>query len=233
MKNSILVWNTRLKQHAQALTTALKANNFSVIQQPLLEILPLPIHLPANFDLGIVLSQSIWTANPNWFPSTHTKTPWFAIGASSAKCLLEDGVKNVIYPKEPGSEGLLSLKELQHVAGKTIFLAGGKDKRPLIAETLLARQAKIIEVSFYQRQTLAISETLFKDSTPQFIIAASNEMITALEAMRDRFQWINDAKLVVVSQRGYDYAIDLGFRHVLHANSAYTQDIIHTIKRHT
>jgi uroporphyrinogen-III synthase len=75
----------------------------------------------------------------------------FAVGPGTARVLAAHGVTDVITPEGQDSEALLTLPDLQDVAGKRVVIVRGVGGRPLLADTLGARGARVHYLECYRR----------------------------------------------------------------------------------
>jgi uroporphyrinogen-III synthase len=75
----------------------------------------------------------------------------FAVGPGTARALAAHGVEAVITPDGQDSEALLALPQLQDVAGRSVVIVRGLGGRPLLAETLAARGARVHFMECYRR----------------------------------------------------------------------------------
>jgi uroporphyrinogen-III synthase len=116
-----------------------------------IERLPPPAILDRarEFDLAVFVSPSaVEAAGPGrrW-PRTA------AIGAGTRQALERLGVGPVIAPKGAAdSEALLALPELQDLAGRRVLVVRGEGGRPLLADTLASRGARVEHAECYRRR---------------------------------------------------------------------------------
>ena len=75
----------------------------------------------------------------------------FAVGPGTARVLKEQGVGGVVTPDGQDSEALLALPQLAQVAGKRVVIVRGVGGRPLLADTLAARGARVTFMECYRR----------------------------------------------------------------------------------
>jgi len=75
-----------------------------------------------------------------------------AVGQGTARALRENGYATVLCPSAGAdSEALLALPELQSLAGRRVILFRGEGGRDLLAATLAARGAEVIDAVCYRR----------------------------------------------------------------------------------
>jgi uroporphyrinogen-III synthase len=75
-----------------------------------------------------------------------------AVGAGTRRSLEQHGIADVIAPRRGAdSEALLAVPEMQEIAGKHVAILRGDGGRALLAETLVARGARVEHVSCYRR----------------------------------------------------------------------------------
>lgn len=75
-----------------------------------------------------------------------------AVGKGTARALQAAGFAEVLCPQESGdSEALLALPALQNLAGQRVILFRGEGGRELLANTLSARGATVLEAVCYRR----------------------------------------------------------------------------------
>ena len=139
------------------------------------------------------------------------------IGQGSARALQELGIANVIAPTERfDSEGLLSVPELQDVAGSRVMIFRGDSGRELLGDTLRTRGAKVEHAACYQRSKPHQDAEVLLSAAPDAI------SVTSSEALRNLWQILGDqARLIlrgttlfVPHPRIAELAIQQGWQHV-------------------
>ena len=143
-----------------------------------------------------------------------------AVGKTSAKALKDLSLKAEIFPsKRFNSEALLSLEEMQDISGKNIIIFRGEGGRELLAETLKERGARVEYAECYKRSKpdADVSTLLRHWSRGEInaIVTTSNEGLHNLYDMVGQLgrQWLAKSTMIVVSERGADLAMQLGFKH--------------------
>ena len=183
---------TRPQAKAEELKHLLTASGIEAELVPLLSVNPLPTSA-WQADLNALLNQTIHglifvspiavnyfcTSLPNKL--TYLKNlPVFAIGVASARCLAGYGFANIIYPQqEENSEGLLTLAQLQNIAGQRFIIVRGSSGRELIATTLRDSSAEVHYLSVYQsmRTELSPAELSLLQQNYQAIVITSTEAL--------------------------------------------------------
>ncbi len=225
------IWNTRPTYIAKATTDCFEQVGWQVTQAPLQEIKAMAWHCTDVFEIGIVLSQAIWHVHPDWFQSLiHQPALWLAVGEASQRQLQDSGAQHVDCPDAPGSEGLLQMQALQSIQAKRIAVFGGMHKRDFLIKHLQQRGAHVRDIAMYQRVKSRLPTDLFTNTRPHIILATSNEIMARLIDQAVDWPWIREATLLVVSQRGYDYANKQGFKHLLRAKSASPAHCLEAIR---
>lgn len=167
------------------------------------------------------------------FPET---VKWAAIGAGTAKALLDAGVYYTLTPEnEWNSEGLLALPEFLKIAGKKIAIIRGVGGRELLDVALAERGAHVLSVIAYERilPTVDISDCLkrLQQSDIDRIICSSYEGISNLKILLGDSGWpyLQKIPVIVMSERIKRLAEDLGFRRIWVAHNASQTGIIDTL----
>ncbi len=160
-----------------------------------------------------------------------------AIGPGTARALSNHQINVDLMPLQHNSEGLLSLPELQLVAGKRIAIFCGDNARPLLKHTLQARGATITEASCYRREKPQMeSEDVWNIISAQ---AINSVVTTSCESLQNLFaligpkalSWISTRPLLVISERIKTLAIKMGVSKPLLAANATDQAIIEALLR--
>ncbi len=188
-----------------------------------------------NYDMAIFISSNAVKYGLEWvnqyWPQFPRGLKVFAIGPVTAEAL--DGIElNVISsPSGMQSEDLLSLPELQHVAGVKIALFRGRGGRELLANTLRDRGALIDCIETYDR---AIPDYGPKDLITSISGNDINVLcVTSLQILDSLCQLVDINKgsisllpLLVPSERIRQAALAAGFLHVFNSAGATDQAIL-------
>lgn len=156
---------SRPRAQAASLCAAIRAEGGEPLAFPLIDIAPLAHSegllasmeeldsaVLAIFVSGNAVSHALdfILARRSWPPSLAAAT----VGEQSAAALRVRGLHRVIVPQGRfDSEALLALPELaaDRVAGGTVLIFRGDGGRELMADTLQARGARVLQVSCYRR----------------------------------------------------------------------------------
>ncbi len=141
-----------------------------------------------------------------------------AIGPGTARALKDAGREEVILPLEgASSEALLEHPALQDLSGRQVLLIKGVGGRPVLADTLRERGARVIEAAVYQRRAADSSAALgaiLATGEIDAIIVTSAEALAHMSELAGtrRIAALRSAQLVVPSERVVKQAAALGFR---------------------
>lgn len=151
-----------------------------------------------------------------YWPQLPVGIDYFSVGSATASTLYDQLGVRVHVPSptagEDTSEALLALASLQQLDHQRILLVAGEGGRPLLAEALAERGAKVTRVAVYQRtlQPLApaLQARLFSGNYRALIVTSS-------ELLEHLAKWCNQAALnqplIVSSRRLATLAGILGF----------------------
>lgn len=145
-----------------------------------------------------------------------------AIGPTTAQTLTDYGVGKVLIPeKRFDSESLLSMPELQRIAGQKIMIIRGVGGRELLAKTLEKRGATVSYVECYRRINPQTSSAALYDHNAE-TVQCDAVVVTSSEAMRHLLtlveinesnaatHWLRQIKLCVNLPRVAEAANNLG-----------------------
>lgn len=152
---------TRPQPQADALAQQVRAQGGEALIYPTVRIEQDATHIAhltgasdTHWDWVMVTSQHSWDAYQQ-ARRPLTSTHWAAVGASTAGMMMHDlsPHEHVLFPQDPGSEGLLALPALhaRKIQGKNILILGGEHPRPLLENTLRQREALVTFAPIYRR----------------------------------------------------------------------------------
>lgn len=246
--NGIRVLVTRPARQAQALCNAIETLGGEVLRLPVIEISDPSDIRPAlkiinkldRFAIAIFISanavemtHALITARGAW-PATLKIA---AVGKRTAAALQHLGKHVDLMPQHGSdSEALLSLAELQDVAGKDIVIFRGEGGRELLADTLRQRGAHVEYAEVYRRMKPDVDASAVQQAGEagkiHIITITSNESLLNLCDMvggRGR-HWLHKTPLVVISQRTAELAREMGFKTVIIANHTSDEGLVDAIK---
>lgn len=182
-----------------------------------------------NFQRVLVISPTaaewLGEAMDRYWPQPPVGLTYYAVGAATAAILHERlGVRVHLPASKAGedtSEALLELPSLQSLQDQRVLLVAGEGGRRLMADTLVARGARITRLAVYRRVTVepcpVIKRRLVRGDF-QALVVSSGEILEHLA------RWCGDAALnqplIVSSARLATLAEKLGFRAPVVASGA-------------
>lgn len=215
-------------ERGEALAAALHAQGESVESLNVMQLEPLPEDpLMRRTWLDIDQYHKIVVISPfaavclgealdRFWPQLPVGIDYYSVGSATASTLYNQLGIRVHVPLstagEDTSEALLALASLQQLDHQRILLVAGEGGRPLLAETLIERGAKVTRVAVYRRrfQPLApdLQARLFSGNYRALIVTSS-------ELLEHLAKWCNQASLnqplIVSSRRLATLAGILGF----------------------
>lgn len=221
---------TRPRHQAQGLVDALQALGARALIFPTLEIVPAPATDPLQARLRQVLGAD-WLifVSPNAVAHGLTLIESVgglpigagvaAVGRTTARCLHERGVSDVLAPDQGAdSEALLALPAFRQVAGQRILIVRGVGGRELLGQTLRDRGARVEYAEVYRRAQPAVADRRLRDWLARDAIAmvtatspAGLENLLAMAGPEGCARLLG-LPLVVVSERMLQLAENLGFK---------------------
>lgn len=147
--------------------------------------------------------------------------PLMAVGGSTAAALEQAGFHCVLRPRAgASSEALLALEQLQEsrVAGSRILIVKGEAGRPLLAETLSKRGARVIYAEVYRRALPQVNvgglAERGRSGGIDTVVTTSVEGLENLFALLGKGGggWLKKSGHIVVSERMAARARELGIR---------------------
>ena len=141
---------TRPASLAQGLAGLITAAGGQAFLFPAIEIQPLPAASPAKSDIAVFISPTAVREGLKYLPPGAQVV---ALSRGTLRELERQGIKGVLTVEEGAdSEALLTLPELQRVAGRRIAIFRGEGGRELLGETLRSRGARVEYVECYRRE---------------------------------------------------------------------------------
>lgn len=185
---------TRPRDQAAPLAQRIAQAGGTPLLFPLLDIAPVANDAPlreqlsrlAQFDLAIFISPNavqygFAAIRPADLPP---QLRIATVGQGSAKALRELGITDILAPTERfDSEGLLTLPELQDVAGWNVLIFRGDGGRELLGDTLKARGATVEYAACYRRSKPQQDIAALLSADPDAISVTSSEALEHLRQM--------------------------------------------------
>lgn len=235
---------TRPAGKADHLLEALDSEEIAYLYQPVIttqmvQLKARDIKLLTQAELLILVSLSAVHALEQQIPASELTAPLFAVGETTAAALSRWCGRAVTVPQDQRSEGLLSLPELQEVAGKQIVIVRGNAGRELIKHTLSSRGALVRYVQSYSRIPLPLDGAQlcqqWQHQKVTCIVATSNEILQRIFSLVpvEQHSWLCQKQWILVSPRARDSALALGIlpQHIHLASSANDQALLAAIKQ--
>jgi uroporphyrinogen-III synthase len=187
-------------------------------------------------DITIFVSANAVQYAAAYFPDPYPLMTNIAIGPATQKMLAAKGVKPILLPKEFNTDGLLQMPTLQNVANKKIMIFAGESSKPLLADNLRARGANLLQPVCYQRQRPQypdeVVNRLLVNKNIDTIISTSLESLKNLFAIlgSDGLAWLQQRKILVISQRMLQYAQQNNLSNIILADDATNAAIIKALE---
>jgi len=181
-----------------------------------------------QIEHAIFVSQNAVQLGCDWLEDFWPQLPlgprYYAIGAATARALQQRGIECASGIDTMDSEALLSLPELQQVAGQRVLIFRGSGGRTLIGDTLRARGARVDYCELYRRALPAgaVEKLQHYAVQPDAISVHSGETLANLaHSIRQAARGaLFDAPIVCPSRRVAEQARGLGFSRAVAARNA-------------
>ena len=224
---------TRPRQQGERTAQALRNAGATVVEMPMLEILPRPCRVDramlnsayaAIFVSANAVEHGVPCLNDNGGLPVGTLIA--AIGHATSRALNDAGFADVVSPQQSiDSEGLLAVPQLQQaqIKGQHVVLVRGASAgggRKLIEETLMARGATVIVMECYERRELPAGpgqiEFFFNGMKSNFAVTVLS--VETLDSLMNSFAshetLLKSAGLLVPHERVAAAAKERGFANV-------------------
>lgn len=237
---------TRAKHQSQLLSQLIEQAGGQVIQFPVLEIVA-----PQNTQL--INQQLSKTKTWDWviFTSANavnyavemtanqlplsSMTRIAAIGGNTANTLTKHGISVDLIPVVSSSEGLAESPEMQQINHLNCLVIKGEGGRAVLEKRLSERGAVVTTVDVYRRICpKSDSKSLLDQWSRQAIEYVTITSVEALDNLihligDQGFKRLQEATLIVLSQRIHTAAINKGLSKVVIASSTSDKGIIESI----
>lgn len=238
---------TRPEQQAGGMCRLIEQCGGTAIRFPVIQILPIAgsevvkttLARLETFDWVIFISRNAvhfaLQANNGKIPSM-TRGRLVAIGQATAEAMREAGLRVDLQPeKNYNSEALLTLPQMQQIAGQSCLIIRGQGGRELLGDILRLRGATVDYLEVYKRErptgnAQLVIEKITNDSLDVITMTSGEGLQNLVDLLG------NDIKskllvipLVVASERIKKLAETLGFCRVSVAAKASDAEIINTV----
>lgn len=225
------ILNTRPEAQADSLNQMISAAHGLPLSCPALGIVATAptwlAHLPEWTEVDQALFTSVNAVNQAFQCFAHHRLTWpstihtTAIGQSTAGAMraLQVRVDNI--PEFADSEHLLKLPAFQHVQDKTLLLFKGEGGRTLIAETLTARGARLIELAVYRRTMPCLDQSQlnawWRNKEVDIILFTSQQAMHNIFCLfgNEAHAWLSRIPCIVISERLAEAATLLGMQTII------------------
>lgn len=149
---------TRPVARAQALADGLRRAGAQPLVHPGLEIVPLELDgatralLERPIDLAVFVSPTAVEEGLRQLRSIDQIDRIAAVGPGTARALEASGIRTIVVPERPDSEGLLATDDLMHVSGAVVAIFRGRGGRELLGTELTRRGAQVHYIECYERR---------------------------------------------------------------------------------
>ena len=152
-----------------------------------------------------------------------------AVGNGTAQAMREAGLTVSLQPEiSNGSEGLLTLPQMQQLKDQKVVIVRGQGGRELLADTLQTRGATIRYIEVYSRQLPVVSSSQQAAAMETDILLATSVQSVAnlLRIFADSKGQICAKPLIVLSERIKQYALAQGFSDIVVTDNASDEAIM-------
>jgi uroporphyrinogen-III synthase len=148
---------TRPRELAQSLAALIERRGARPIVFPAIEIEKLPppavLHDIAQYDMAIFVSPSAARVALPAIGPWPASVAAAAVGGGTRRELERAGIERIVSPQEGAdSEALLALSQMRDMAGKRVLIVRGEGGRPVLAEALELRGARVDYAECYRRR---------------------------------------------------------------------------------
>ncbi|MCB1704826.1 MAG: uroporphyrinogen-III synthase [Halioglobus sp.] len=234
---------------ADTLCDAVRAAGYQAYSQPLLELTALAELPPAQRHLLLDLDhyQHIIFISANavrfgmalisdFWPQLPVGINWYAVGAATARRLEQYDIHAVTPGRDMSSEGLLALPYLRNVEGQRLLIVKGEGGRHTLRTELLHRGALVDELACYRRGLPELPAGALAARIAQWridlILVSSGEGLANLLLLLSPAETtkLKTIGLIVPSERVAQMAREAGFCHVVTAENASDEAMLHALQ---
>ena len=220
----------------------LTAANISFRYKPIMRIVPITepsaaverirdlILQFAQFDKAIFISANAAELAIQWLDEYWPMLPevqLFAVGQQTGMMLNEYGAEVLSPQGQQNTEGLLKeMPQLQNLADKSVIIFRGAGGRATLADTLTSRGAMVTYCDLYRRVIDPVSLVQARAEDCRCLVAHSGELLQAMGPISNKA-----TVLVVPSERVAEIGHDLGYKHLVVAESALPESMFRAVQQ--
>jgi len=220
----------------------LTAANISFRYNPIMRIVPIAepsaaverirdlILQFAQFDKAIFISANAAELAIQWLDQYWPMLPevqLFAVGQQTGLLLKAYGAEVLSPQRQQNTEGLLNeMPQLQDLANKSVIIFRGAGGRATLADTLSSRGATVTYCDLYRRVIDPVSLAKAQAEDCRCLVAHSGELLQAMGAVGN-----TSTVLVVPSERVAEIGSDLGYKHLVVAESALPESMFRAVQQ--
>ncbi len=227
---------TRPEQQTQFISEQLTQLGAKVISIGVIDIMPIEasfwpkLALESQDMIVFVSRNAVMCFIAGFSDRLPATTRLVAVGAATARCMVEQGLRvDIQAPAPAGSESLLAMAEMQAVEGLRVTIVRGETGRELIADTLSARGAKIQYLEVYRRSLPQYSATEIAQAQSADIIVVMSAAGLENVCQLLNNDTIKEKRLVVVSERIRQFAQGLGFQCIAVTDDVSDTAVVHQV----
>ncbi|OGO91908.1 MAG: hypothetical protein A3F41_02795 [Coxiella sp. RIFCSPHIGHO2_12_FULL_44_14] len=212
---------TRPTHQALPLSQHIQARGGKVIVFPTLAIDSVHIGTPlwplSHYDIMIFTSaNAVHHSHHVWPPEWPFKKLVIAIGPGTARALQTHAVTADLIPTKYSSEGLLQLKQLHQVQGKSILIFCGENNRPYLTEELQKRGAHRVDVWACYRCLLPTPfphqiSAITAHSLDWIVSTSQHSLQNLVTIFSHHLTWLFQQRLLVINQSMAAWMMQRGF----------------------
>lgn len=234
------ILNTRPKHQSQTLSQFVEETlHVNCVDQPLLDILPLPkaswLQVDKLNSAKLIIFTSpnaVKLSMPHLKSALTTSASIAAIGPTTKQCLEQAGLQVDLQGQQANSESFLAQKKLSNFYGKDILIIKGAGGRELLREHFIKHSCCINEFAVYQRacpQFLGDNlKKIWKKHLINLILIHSVDALTNLinQTNGQLQEQIKQTACLVLSERIKQVAVQNGFSNVITASENHMEQSI-------
>lgn len=164
----------------------------------------------------------------------------YAIGSSTAECIIEKYCRDVTFPDYRGMGNLIEIFKKIKVKDKKYLIVQGKNGKPELKEALERMSAVVDTMDCYERVVPKKLESNFNSLLLNKISKAGKSIIvfTSFEGLRNLWYTLSDHKyllssaITVTSAQMHDWAHEKGFSEIIFLDDISNEGIIGNIQKY-